>query len=229
MHHETPAQLLVVGNGHVPSRAALDDAWPGWSAGVGWVVGADGGAARALALGFPPDLAVGDFDSLTAADATRLAASGTPLQAYPPHKDASDLELALRATLAHGPGPIVILGALSGPRFDHALAAVWLLALRVARGREITLLDERSRVRLLSGPGSLELAGRPADLVTLLPFGGPARGVRTRGLAYALQGETLPVGPSRGLSNVRSGANASIELDHGRLLVVESHPLEVTR
>ena len=121
---------------------------------------------------------------------------------------------------------MTILGALSGPRLDHALAAVWLLALPAAHRRAVTLLDATSRVRLVRGPGSVELVGRAGDLVTLLPFGAAARGIRTTGLAYELDAATLAFGPSRGLSNVRTGERAAITLERGRLLIVESHPME---
>ena len=90
----------------------------------------------------------------------------------------------------------------------------------------MTLLDATSRVRLVRGPGAVELVGRAGDLVTLLPFGAPARGIRTTGLAYELDGATLAFGPSRGLSNVRTGERAAVTLEHGRLLIVESHPME---
>jgi len=217
---------LVVGDGDVPARAALDRAWPGWSAGVTWVVGADGGGARAITLGWQPDLVVGDLDSLAPRDAERLARAGVPIQRWPADKDQSDLELALRAALGRSTAPVTIVGALGGPRLDHALAALWLLALPAARGRDVTVLDARSRVRLVRGPGALDLVGRPGDLVTLLPFGGPARGLRTTGLAFALDGETLAFGPSRGLSNVRVAERAAIAVEQGRLLIVESHPME---
>ncbi|MFI5262208.1 MAG: hypothetical protein ACHQZR_06625, partial [Candidatus Limnocylindrales bacterium] len=91
-HQPSPATLLVIGDGHVPLRATLDRAWPGWSDGISWVVGADGGAARAATLGLTPDLVVGDLDSLPATDVARLTAAGVPIRPYPAEKDASDLE-----------------------------------------------------------------------------------------------------------------------------------------
>ena len=224
----SPATLLV-GDGDVPARTALERAWPGWAADVTLVIGADGGAAHAVALGWQPDLVIGDLDSLAPRDADRLARAGVPIERWPVEKDQSDLELALRAALRRSPSPVTILGALSGPRLDHALGAIWLLALPAARGRSVTLLDATSRMRLLRGPGTIELVGRAGDLVTLLPFGTAARGVRTEGLAYQLDGATLVFGPSRGLSNVRTGERAAITLDRGRLLIVESHPMEDPR
>jgi thiamine pyrophosphokinase len=47
-------------------------------------------------------------------------------------------------------------------------------------------------------------------------------GVTTRGLAYPLLDEPLPVGPARGLSNVRSAPDAAVSVRRGLLLVVES-------
>lgn len=225
---QTTSATIVVGDGDVPPRAVIEDAWPGWAAGVRRVIGADGGATRAMALGWRPDLVVGDMDSLAGPEAAAMSDVGVRFERWPAHKNRSDLEIALRAALAEGEARVVVLGALGGPRIDHALAALWLLALPLARGRDVTVLDGMSRLRLLHGPGALELSGRLGDLVTLLPFGTPARGVRTSGLAYALDGETLAVGPSRGLSNVRVGERATVRLEQGRLLIVESHRMEVS-
>jgi thiamine pyrophosphokinase len=69
---------------------------------------------------------------------------------------------------------------------------------------------------------SLSLAGRAGDIVSLLPFAGPAGGVTTTGLAYPLVDEPLEVGPARGLSNVRVDADASLTIRTGSLLVIET-------
>ena len=47
-------------------------------------------------------------------------------------------------------------------------------------------------------------------------------GVTTEGLAYPLSDEPLPVGPARGLSNVRTATEASVVVRDGLLLIVES-------
>jgi thiamine pyrophosphokinase len=217
---------ILVGDGDVPAKADLDAAWPAWDAAVGLVVAADGGATKCDAVGLRPDLVVGDGDSLRADAIAALRASGIPVELSSPAKDESDLELAALAAVARGATRVTVLGALGGPRFDHALANTWLLA-HPALGRLRTvLLDATTRVRLVdasAAPARAELEGRPGDLVTLLPFGETVTAVRTAGLAYALRGEPLRAGPARGLSNVRTGRRAGVSIDAGRLLVIETH------
>jgi thiamine pyrophosphokinase len=136
-------------------------------------------------------------------------------------KDESDTELALTAALAERPSSIVVLGALGGPRLDHALANLALLSLPELRDLDVRLVAADARVRVAE-PGTTRLEGRVDDLVTLLPIGAAATGVRTAGLAYPLRGETLHLGRTRGLSNRRTEAVAEVGLEDGRLLVVET-------
>jgi thiamine pyrophosphokinase len=221
-----PARTLILADGAVPTRADLDAAWPGWDAGVGFVIAADGGARHAPAFGLRLDRWVGDGDSIDDATLAELAAAGVGLRHAEPDKDESDTELALLEAIAEGAGEIIILGALGGVRIDHALANVGLLQHPDLRDRPVTLFDERAtRISLLEaaveGTGRA-FEGREGDLVSLLPLGGPAGGVTTDGLRYPLADEPLELGRSRGLSNVRTAPLARISLRSGRLLVIET-------
>ncbi len=212
---------LVLADGVLDEPASLDRAWPGWSDDVDLVVAADGGARHAATLGLRIDRWVGDGDSIAPGDLDRLAAAGVRIDRAPVEKDETDAELALRAVLASDPPRITILGALGGARLDHELGNIWLLAHPGLAGRDAVLLDGRSRIRL-AGPGAVSLAGRVGDVISLLPFGGDASGITTRGLRYPLTGEPLRVGQSRGLSNVRDAPDAGLTLEEGRLLIVET-------
>lgn len=222
------AQAIVLADGAVGPREAIDTAWPGWCHAHPYVVAADGGARHADPLGLSIDRWVGDGDSVSADALAALEAAGVPIDRVPFDKDESDTELAVRAALAQGPQAIAILGALGGPRLDHALANLALLSLPELRGIDVRLVAADARVRLLhgqsrdSGSGRVRLEGRVGDLVTLLPLGADAIGVTTEGLAYALRGETLLTGRSRGLSNRRTESVAEVRLETGRLLVVET-------
>jgi thiamine pyrophosphokinase len=215
-------RALVLADGDIPTRSGLDAAWPGWSEGIELVVAADGGARLAPELGVAIHRWVGDGDSLGDAGVQALRDRGIPVDLAPGDKDESDTELAVRAALDAGATEIVMLGALGGARFDHALANVALLALPALDGRASSLLAPAARVRLLAGPGALDLSGRVGDLVSLLPFGADVAGVETEGLRYQLRHELLPAGPARGLSNVRTSPAARVSIEAGRLLIVET-------
>jgi thiamine pyrophosphokinase len=217
----TRRHALVLADGVLEEPAALERAWPGWSAGVDLVIAADGGARHATVLGLRIDRWVGDGDSISADELERLAAAGVRIDRARVDKDETDAELAVGAALAEDPARITIVGALGGSRLDHELGNVWLLAHPGLRGRDAALLGGRTRIRL-AGPGPVDLGGRVGDLVSLLPFGGDAGGITTHGLRYPLVDEPLVSGPSRGLSNVRDAPDAGLTLGTGRLLIVET-------
>lgn len=224
--------VLVVADGDVPTRAALDAAWPGWDEGIRDVIAADGGYARARAIGLEPTLIVGDLDSLDPALAAAAEADGIEIMRADAAKDESDAELALLEAVRRGATRITMLGAFGGPRLDHELANLWLLAhpALTGAGAVVVLLDDRSRASLITapdpdgGPVECSLAGPTGVTVSLLPLGGDATGITTRGFRYPLRGEPLVIGPARGLSNVRDSPDAMVTVDRGRLLVIEIAP-----
>lgn len=219
---------LVVAAGDVPAPDRLDAAWPGWAEGVGDVIAADAGYARARAMGLHVDLLVGDLDSLDPDLVAAAERAGTPVLRVPAAKDESDTELALLEAVRRGATRVTVLGAFGGPRLDHALANVWLLAHPGLTGIETVLLDAGTRAWLVVAPGAdgaavrRALPGPVGAVVSLLPFGGDALGITTHGLRYPLGDEPLRTGPARGLSNVRTAPDAWVSVRDGRLLVVES-------
>jgi thiamine pyrophosphokinase len=175
------------------------------------VVAADAGADHARAAGLEIALAVGDFDS--AAEPP----SGVEIDRHPAEKDATDLELALDAALALEPRRVLVLSGV-GTRLDHLVVELGLLASpRLARVEVDAVFDDTT-VHVVRG--GRRLAARVGDLVSLVPVHGPAVGVRTEGLRYALHGETLDPGTSRGTSNLFTEPEATITLEAGVLLAI---------
>ena len=182
------------------------------------VVAADAGAATLRQLGILPHLAVGDFDSCDQATLDDLAATNCQIERFPVAKDASDTELALQAALEKGADDIVILGATGGPRLDHLLANVLLLASPTLHGRRVRLVDDCQEMALLRN--SIAIEGSSGDLVTLLPLETPADGLHTTGLLYPLANGSIQAGSTLGLSNVMTAARATVRVERGSLLVI---------
>jgi thiamine pyrophosphokinase len=209
-------KVVVVARGDLDSRDAAV------LYGADLVIAADGGAAALDRLGHPPDRLVGDLDSTDPRLVERLAAAGTSVERYPIDKDASDAELAIAAAIGAGADETVLLGAIGGDRLDHGVANLLLLADPTLAGRDVRIVHGPTTVRALRGTERIVLTGEAGDLVSLLPIGGDAEGVRTEGLRWALEGDPLPMGRARGLSNEVTTAPASVTLEKGTLLVVET-------
>jgi thiamine pyrophosphokinase len=197
--------------------------WQRWVQEGDWIIGANGGAARALAWGLLPDLVIGDMDSLPEEARAALVAEGCRFIEHPRAKDETDLELALAHAVQEGAREIVVLGALGG-RLDHALANILLLTLPSLAGVQVRIAEGDQQALVARSEEAVELEGSPGDLVSLVPLGGDAHGVTTRGLAWALNEDTLRFGSSRGVSNEMTSSKAGVRVGEGLLLVVHGPP-----
>ena len=119
--------------GHSPLRAALSRALEA----PDLVVGADGGALKAMSLGLRLDLVVGDGDSLAPERIVELRRGGIEVIIHPVDKDESDTELAVREALARGATSIAIVGAFGGTRLEHSVANLLLLTLPELAGVDV--------------------------------------------------------------------------------------------
>jgi thiamine pyrophosphokinase len=177
---------------------------------------ADGGANHVMAWGLIPDAVVGDMDSLDVEALERLTRAGVELERHPPHKDATDLELALERAVDSGATDIIVLGALGG-RIDQTLGNIMLLAHPRLANVPVHILGDRERIMLIRGEVTIQ--GRPGDTVSLLPLSAEVTHVTTEGLEYPLRDESLYRNSSRGISNVLSGVEATITMGEGVLLL----------
>lgn len=180
------------------------------------VVCADSGVSLALALGLDIDLVVGDLDSVPADDLRRAVDEGADVHRHPPEKDHTDLELALQVAAEDADVVVVVGGA--GGRLDHALANVGALASNDLAGTEVRARLGTADLRVVRGEAELDLP--VGATVTLLPSGGPARGITTSGLRYALEDGELSAWSARGVSNVVEQSPVHLEVRDGCVLVV---------
>ena len=124
------------------------------------------------------------------------------------------------------------MGAL-GARLDHTLANVLLLALPEFQGVSVRIVDGEGEVMMVPSGKRASLKGKTGDLVSLLPLCGPAHGVTTAGLAWALerrlpQDEVARWGVAAGTAAaVREGVGVGTRPEVERLFQqTETYPVE---
>jgi thiamine pyrophosphokinase len=177
-------------------------------------VAADSGYDLAMSLEHDVDILVGDMDSIRSANIPDRVV----VERHPTDKDMTDLELALARVSAESPGRIVVVGG-GGGRLDHELATPQLLTSdRWADVDEIDWVTSRGWSYVVRGRRLIH-----ADIgstMSLIPMGGPALGVTTRGLRWDLVTAVLPHGTTHGVSNVFVSPIADIRVNEGCLLAV---------
>ena len=214
-------RILIFANGHLSDLDAArtivhaDD----------FILAADGGTHNALALGYTPNLIIGDLDSISDEERGKLALSsvegmkeaGVQVIQFPRDKNETDLELAIQHAAEMQPEQIVIVGALGG-RLDQTLGNIALLSDFRLSTLDLRLDDGVEEIYFCRDQA--EVHGRSGELVSLIPWGVPVEGVRTDGLRWPLSDETLYPDKTRGISNELLGEQATVRIRSGLLLVV---------
>lgn len=215
----SPTHALIFANGSVRDgrfvqRALTEHPSP-------LIVAADGGA-RMAAEHFRrvPDVILGDLDSLTPDEVSIFRDQNVTIEAYPPEKDETDLEIALKWTAARGVVNIRVIGAL-GRRIDQTFGNVYLLALPELTGVDTRFVAGDQQI-WLARPGEHTITGDVGDTLSLIPMTEHVTNIRTDGLYYPLKGETLKFGPARGISNMLDNTTALVAFDAGHLLIVHT-------
>jgi thiamine pyrophosphokinase len=185
------------------------------------IIAADGGYNHCKRWDLKPHVLVGDMDSVADSDLSALEKTSTQILRYPAQKDETDLQLAIQTAVDRHATDIIILGAL-GSRWDMTLSNVLILTIPLLQNVDARILDGPDEIICLQGPGKSQLNGDIGHLLSLIPLSGPAIGVTLAGTAYMLDKATLPMGTSRGISNVFRKKRVTIEIESGQLLVVIS-------
>jgi thiamine pyrophosphokinase len=206
---------LIFANGELNAPAN----WQKLVASSDLIVAADGGADHCSALGLVPDVLIGDLDSLNPGAIEQLTQAGVKLIQHPEQKDQTDFELALLHAKAQQAKTATVLGGL-GRRWDHSLANLLLTAQPQFADLKVVFLDGMQRLYPLRGKTQLD--AKVGERVSLLPLGGDAKGVSTKGLKYQLEEESLFFGSSRGVSNMATDDLPTVTVQEGVLLCIVS-------
>ena len=187
------------------------------------LVAADRGLDFFRETGLVPDLADGDFDSVSAEGKAYLdSLTRTRIMKLQPEKDDTDTQSALNLVIDQGARSILILGATGG-RLDHFLGNLGLLTLGKQKGVKVALADEQNYICLVESGTRLYKDRQFGKYVSFFTVGGDVSGLTLKGFKYPLDGYDLTVADS-GLtvSNEIAAETAEVTYDRGSLLMIMS-------
>ena len=212
-------KYVIISGGYIEDRFALD--WLRRNK-YDCMIAADSGMNFLHRNGIVPDIVAGDFDSVD--DDSLDEFSSLPeveILRLNPIKDDTDTEFVIREAIRRGATEIMILGA-TGTRLDHVLANVYLLGIGLEEGVQIQLVDAHNRIRITADKLEISKTEQFGDFVSVLPVKGDAKGVTLTGMKYPLQDASVSCFSSLGVSNEIAGEKATISVENGILLVIES-------
>lgn len=187
------------------------------------LIAADRGVEFFMGTDLEPDVAVGDFDSLSAEGAKYMETlKHTEIRRLKPEKDDSDTQSAANYAIEKGTERIMILGA-TGNRIDHLMANFGLLMLGKIKQVQIVLVDAYNYMSLIESGMILKKEEQFGKYVSFFPIEGEVTGLTLKGFKYPLNSYTLKVEDS-GLtvSNEISDPEAEVTFETGKLLMIMS-------
>lgn len=189
-----------------------------------YLIAADKGLEVTDRLALTPDLIIGDFDSVDEKLIRRYETdpkSAESIMKFKPDKDLTDTHLAVERAVKMGYDEIDILCA-TGDRIDHMLGNVAVLLYALENDSSAAMIDENNRIRMTDSKMTILRQEQHGKYVSVFPYGGQASGVTLKGFKYPLSDGVLAINESLGVSNEIVADVASLEVERGILLVVES-------
>jgi thiamine pyrophosphokinase len=184
------------------------------------VIGADRGALWLLNHGIIPDVAVGDFDSVTAKERLYIEQKAKQVIPYQPAKDATDLELAASVAIAHKPELVSMFGVI-GSRFDHSLAGIQVLHMLSSHNVKGYIVDNFCKISIVVRRVERVEKTSTYTYFSIFPFHGDAV-VSLRGCAYPVTRKRFIVGSTLGVSNQIRAQYAYVHVHTGAVILVQS-------
>ncbi|AIQ36166.1 thiamine pyrophosphokinase [Paenibacillus sp. FSL R5-0345] len=185
-----------------------------------FIIGADQGALFLISHGYTPDIAVGDFDSVSPEalqDIENLSKKTVTCDAV--NKDLTDSEMALDIAIDQQPDSILLLG-VTGTRIDHSLASIQMMTRALQRQINCYVMDTHNYITLTGSQAVINDLGY--TYVSLLPLTPEVSGITIEGFQYPLTDATLKLGQSLGVSNKLISSSGTVSIRSGLLLIIQS-------
>jgi thiamine pyrophosphokinase len=186
-------------------------------------VGADRGVFTLINRGIQPNIAFGDFDSVSSQEFIQIENTVKHLEKFKPEKDETDMELALNWALEQEPAQVRIFGA-SGGRLDHFFANVQLLISPVLAHKktEIFLIDQKNII-FVKAAGKYEIKKMPdKKYISFVPVSLNIKDLTLEGFKYPLKDCHISIGSTLCISNELLMDYGTFSFSEGILIVVRS-------
>lgn len=182
-----------------------------------FVIAADRGYERCVAMDVKPNLLLGDFDSYAG-----TLPQDCPILTYPVEKDDTDTMLAIKEALSRGFDELLLL-AMCGGRLDHSIANIQSLVYAAKRGVKAVIADEDLFITVLSDGQSARIPYREGFVLSVFSYSERCKGVTLRDLYYPLEDGELENGFPLGVSNhFLPGKDAFISIKEGIALIIST-------
>jgi len=190
---------------------------------VQWV-GIDRGVRYLFESGIVPNMAIGDFDSISTSELKEYEQMIQSVKIYKPEKDETDMELALKRTLQKNPSEIKIFGATGG-RIDHLFANIHLLTLPLLRDLHISIeLIDKQNIIFIKGPGSYQLPYlENKKYVSFIALSEMVTDLTLEGFKYPLKNRNISLSSTLCISNELILDYGTFSFSEGILMVVRSN------
>lgn len=179
-----------------------------------YVICIDGGYDIAKRNHISPDLLMGDFDSIIS-----TLPDDVPIMRFPPEKDYTDLELALKKAVELKAENVTIIGGIGG-RLDHTIANIQLLSSYNDCFKSLVMLDGRNKCFIASR--HMVIPAEENSYISLFSLSEKCEGVSASGVKYPLKNHTLTRDFPLGVSNEFKEKSAILSVEDGTLLVIVS-------
>lgn len=190
-------------------------------------VGVDRGVYHLLSRNIIPNIAFGDFDSVSLEEYQIITSKISNVNKYKAEKDETDMELAINWALLQNPQKICLYGGTGG-RYDHFMGNVQLLLKPILQGSKICIeMIDRQNIINVHRPGSYTLEkidGFP--YISFLPIADKVLNLTLEGFKYPLKDCHIPLGSTLCISNELNNTYGTFSFTKGILMMIRSRDLK---
>lgn len=188
-------------------------------------IGVDRGALTLARAGEEFDVAIGDFDSVTAGELRLIEEKAKKVIKLDQEKDITDTEAAFAYVLKHAGKKDVCIDLITpvGGRFDHKLANISLMLNYLKKGiSEISIEDSSNKIEIYEGETDI-LQRLDHQYVSFFAIDGVVKNLTLTNVKYPIENYDLAPHDTLCISNEASGALIGFKFDSGCLAIIQSN------